>query len=274
LMARYRGQQVRVIDRDKIRRQVQEVVGEAIRSASDAAVAHTQAAAGSQQAADVAAQQQSETLEKVAQALDKVFGDQKNLTSEAPSSTAMVAIEDQIARLTRVVLRVESAVNRLMLAGAASGMGGGGAAPVRGQESAVPPRDTSPAQNKVLMEIFETNRELRGLAAASVDGDAPTPNPEETAGGGSGGAAVAVEAQALSEMASEEAKPSSRGAKKKTKKKTTTRRSTKKKASSKSGAAERPESPAGAETDNPPAKKKAKRRSTKRGHNRGSAEPE
>ncbi|MEM7681807.1 MAG: hypothetical protein AAF288_07615 [Planctomycetota bacterium] len=307
-MARYRGQQVRVIDRDKIRRQVQEVVGEAIRSASDAAVAHTQAQAGSKQAADVAAQQQNQTLEKVAEALDKVFGDQKNLTSEAPSSTAMVAIEDQIARLTRVVLRVESAVNRLMTAGAAAGMGGGGYSgaggqmPARGASGVVMPmREASPQQNKVLMEIFESNRELRsmddpeGVDTGGLDtqvdpGMDPGTDPQLDPDGFD--PEVQAEAEALAELASSTetaasdksasdnaasekaeatkaapAKAASSGAGKKAspRAKKTTKKKASKRATKKPPAQAADASAgedAGGATDNPPAAKKTKRRKT------------
>lgn len=133
LWKRYRGQRVRVIDRDKIRSNVLSVMTKAIQ----------QTGGGNN----------SQTLERVEEALTKMFGDNKNLTSEvAPTQTAL---EDQITRLNGVVLRLEKQLAQLTMAIRRGGYGGG--APTGKLMKQV--RD--PKNDKVLLEIFETNLDLQ-----------------------------------------------------------------------------------------------------------------
>ncbi|MEM6394085.1 MAG: hypothetical protein AAF797_15065 [Planctomycetota bacterium] len=161
LAQKFRGQKVRVVDRDKIRDRVKTVVGNAISAAGK----------GGNDG-------QQETLDMVAEALDKMFGDNKNLTSEQPAS--MVAMEEQIARLMKVTRRIEMAVNRLVAGG-----GGGGGGNYRYDQ-----RKRSEEQNQVLLEIFQSNKDLRdqidGKSKPSPPASktpAPTPpTPAETAG--------------------------------------------------------------------------------------------
>lgn len=130
---RYRGQRVRVIDRDKIRNNVMSLMTKTIQ----------QSGGGNT----------DQTLARVEQALTKMFGDNKNLTSEvAPTQTAL---EDQITRLNGVVLRLEKQLAQLTMAIRRGGYGGG--APTGKLMKQV--RD--PKNDKVLLEIFETNLDLQ-----------------------------------------------------------------------------------------------------------------
>ena len=130
---RYRGQRVRVIDRDKIRNNVMSLMTKTIQ----------QSGGGNT----------DQTLARVEQALTKMFGDNKNLTSEVePTQTAL---EDQITRLNGVVLRLEKQLAQLTMAIRRGGYGGG--APTGKLMKQV--RD--PKNDKVLLEIFETNLDLQ-----------------------------------------------------------------------------------------------------------------
>ena len=134
---RYRGQRVRVIDRDKIRNNVMSLMTKTIQ----------QSGGGNT----------DQTLARVEQALTKMFGDNKNLTSEvAPTQTAL---EDQITRLNGVVLRLEKQLAQLTMAirrGGYGGGGGGGAMTGRLMKQVKDPKN-----DKVLLEIFETNLDLQ-----------------------------------------------------------------------------------------------------------------
>jgi len=138
LWRKYRGQRVRVIDRDKIRQRVMSVVTKALTQSMS-----------SQDNRD-------ETLGKIEEALGKMFGDNQNLTSEL--SPQQTALEDQIGRLSSVVMSVEKSMAQLTMAMRRGGgiPGEGGA--TRGQMiKAV----KDPKNDKVLLEIFETNLELQ-----------------------------------------------------------------------------------------------------------------
>jgi hypothetical protein len=133
LWKRYRGQRVRVIDRDKIKNNVLSVMTKAIQ----------QSGGGNN----------NQTLERVEEALTKMFGDNQNLTSEV--SPTQTALEDQITRLNGVVLRLEKQLAQLTMAIRRGGYGGG--APTGKLMKQV--RD--PKNDKVLLEIFETNLDLQ-----------------------------------------------------------------------------------------------------------------
>lgn len=139
LWRRYRGQKVRVIDRDKIRQRVMNVVTKALQ----------QSMSGQDD--------RSQTLERVQEALGKMFGDNKNLTSEL--SPQQVAMEDQINRLNGVVMTMEKSMAQLTMAmRRGGGFGGDGGSTTRGQMiKAV----KDPKNDKVLLEIFETNLKLQ-----------------------------------------------------------------------------------------------------------------
>lgn len=140
LWRRYRGQKVRVIDRDKIRQRVMNVVTKALQ----------QSVSGKDD--------RNQTLERVEEALGKMFGDNKNLTSEL--SPQQVAMEDQINRLNGVVMTMEKSMAQLTMAmrRGGGGFGGDGGSTTRGQMiKAV----KDPKNDKVLLEIFETNLKLQ-----------------------------------------------------------------------------------------------------------------
>ncbi len=149
LWKRYRGQRVRVIDRDKIRNNVLSVMTKAIQQTGG---------------------NNNQTLERVEEALTKMFGDNKNLTSEvAPTQTAL---EDQITRLNGVVLRLEKQMAQFTMAIRRGGYGGG--APSGKLMKQV--RD--PKNDKVLLEIFETNldlqKQIKKKEAGETGGTPPT----------------------------------------------------------------------------------------------------
>jgi hypothetical protein len=156
LWKRYRGQRVRVIDRDKIRSNVLAVMTKAIQ----------QSGGGNS----------NQTLERVEEALTKMFGDNKNLTSEL--SPTQTALEDQITRLNGVVLRLEKQLAQLTMAIRRGGYGGGGAPTGRLMKQV---RD--PKNDKILLEIFETNLEMQRQIKKKEDADIkstsqPAPKPE------------------------------------------------------------------------------------------------
>ena len=156
LWKRYRGQRVRVIDRDKIRNNVMSVMTKAIQ----------QTGGGNT----------NQTLARVEEALTKMFGDNKNLTSEV--SPTQTALEDQITRLNSVVLRLEKQLAGLTMAIRRGGYGGGGGAPTGRLMKQV----KDPKNDKVLLEIFETNLELQREIKKKEDKEmgpppsAPPPN--------------------------------------------------------------------------------------------------
>ena len=149
LWKRYRGQRVRVLDRDKIRSNVMAVMTKAIQQSGGG--------------------DQNQTLERVEQALNKMFGDNQNLTSEL--SPQQTALEDQITRLSTVVLRLEQQLAQLTMAVRRGGYGGG--APSGRLMKQV--RD--PKNDKVLLEIFESNLELQKQIKQKETGEAPTATP-------------------------------------------------------------------------------------------------
>lgn len=150
---RYRGQRVRVIDRDKIRNNVMSLMTKTIQ----------QAGGGNT----------DQTLARVEQALTKMFGDNKNLTSEvAPTQTAL---EDQITRLNGVVLRLEKQLAQLTMAIRRGGYGGGGG----GMTGRLMKQVKDPKNDKVLLEIFETNLDLQRQIKKKEEKEMrqPPPNP-------------------------------------------------------------------------------------------------
>lgn len=155
LWKKYRGQRVRVIDRDKIRERVISVMATALKQSS------------------VGKDNQSQTLERVEEALTKMFGDNKNLTSEL--SPQQTGLEDQINRLNSVVVRLEKQLAGLTMAIRRGGYGGGGGGPSGKLMKQV--RD--PKNDKVLLEIFETNldlqRQIKKNESAGSQGTAAAP---------------------------------------------------------------------------------------------------
>lgn len=146
---RYRGQRVRVIDRDKIKNNVMAVMTKAIQQGGGSG--------------------ENQTLQRVEEALTKMFGDNQNLTSEL--SPQQTALEDQINRLNGVVLRLEKQLAQLTMAIRRGGYGGGGAPSGRLMKQVKDPKN-----DKVLLEIFETNLELqRQIRKREADEMGPAP---------------------------------------------------------------------------------------------------
>ncbi len=188
LTDRYRGKSVWVNDRDKIRRRVAQVVDAAIASSLKDSVNET------------------ETRERVAQAIEGLFRDNRNLTSQAnqvaqqsaasalpaPTATAAVStpqLEKQIDRLASFITRAEgvlasmsAAIRNMSLRG---GGGGGGYAPRRASRA-----EERGEQNSVLAEIFKANVDLLSAlegGPAAVPGAITVEEPAGAAASAAGG---------------------------------------------------------------------------------------
>lgn len=163
LWRKYRGQRVRVIDRDKIRNRVMSVVSKAM-------VGGAGAGTGEQQ-----------TLKRVEEALTKMFGDNQNLTSEISAGQAAAQAAGppsaQMGQLTDMVLDLQKSMAELkaLVRKGGGGWGGGGGGGGRRGQMIKSVKD--PKNDKVLLEIFETNVKLqkgsaerhgRGGAAAAI----------------------------------------------------------------------------------------------------------
>jgi hypothetical protein len=171
LWRKYRGQRVRVIDRDKIRQRVMSVVTKALQQSL------TPGGGGKAQA--------DKTLERVEEALTKMFGDNQNLTSELPPQ--QVAMEDQINRLNNVVLNLERSMAQLTMAmrRGGGGWGGGGGGADHSTRGAMIKSVKDPKNDKVLLEIFETNLKLQRGSQADAPASPATPpasTPAESTG--------------------------------------------------------------------------------------------
>jgi hypothetical protein len=157
LADKYKGKSVWVIDRDKIRRRVSQVVDNALKEAmSDSKVGMTG---------------MNDVREQVAQAISGLFKDNRNITSQV-SNTSM-QMEHQVRRIESMVKRAESVLAQMTVAisrmGSVSYGGGGGGAPRRFASSGA---SQGSEQNAVLLEIFKENLRLRGI---EIDEQAPTP---------------------------------------------------------------------------------------------------
>jgi hypothetical protein len=160
LTERFRGKKVWVIDRDKIRRRVCQVVDQALATSE----AQGEGAAQSRQ--------------RVQQALQGMFADNRNIASERnadsiagvpafgpanggyvqpaapPSSAPMSAqqsggLEEAINRLTQIVSQAEKVMSSMAMAARNFGRGGGEGGSRRRMRHAI-----DRAQNDVLLEIF------------------------------------------------------------------------------------------------------------------------
>ncbi len=167
LTEKYRGKRVWVIDRDKIRRRVAQVVDSAL----------TQA--------DQNAEGAAKMRERVANAIQGLFNDNRNIASErmagpgmrpvAPGGAAQsfapqgmpseqpigpsgsAGLEEQIGRIAGLVRQAEVALAAIQIAARSGGFGGGGGGPRRRALTTARPE----RQNEVLLEIFKSNLELQ-----------------------------------------------------------------------------------------------------------------
>ena len=192
LTERYRGKKVWVIDRDKIRRRVCQVVDQAM--------------AQSQARGDTAVQ----SRQRVQAAIQGMFADNRNIASERnadslhgvpamgnlpapqPFTPPMAAsphvaggLEEAINRLTQVVSQAERVMATMAAAARNLGRGGGGGG--GGGRRRLFRQAIDRAQNDVLLEIFKANLELAktvgGLGgqmatAAAGSNGSPAPAPE------------------------------------------------------------------------------------------------
>ena len=193
LTERYHGKKVWVIDRDKIRRRVAQVVDAAL------ALSHLHDEGATQ------------TRERVNSAIQAMFDDNRNLASERnadsiagvrfgggtpdrgfvpppppppPTPAARVApylppanggnggngganhpgLEAQLARMANMVKQAESALAAITAAARSGGFGGGGGGGGGRRRSAARAGGRSEEQNGVLLEIFKSNLALvRGM---------------------------------------------------------------------------------------------------------------
>jgi hypothetical protein len=143
---RYTGKNVWVLDRDKIRKRVAQVVDQAIRdSLGDS---------GSFGSLNV-----SDLRKQVADAIGGLFKDNRNLTSQV--SNTSVHLDHQVKRIETLVHRAESVLAQMTVAISRMGsMGGGGGGAPRRMVVDKGPRNE---QNAVLLEIFKENLRLRGI---------------------------------------------------------------------------------------------------------------
>ena len=160
---RYKGKSVWVLDRDKIRKRVAQVVDGAIRSAIG-------------DGSNLNPDDVQDLRKTVADAIGGLFKDNRNLTSEV-SNTSM-KLEHQIRRIEQMVHRAESVLAQMTIAisrGGGWGGGGGGAGPRRYASDSGQRNE----QNSVLMEIFKENLRLRGI---EIDENPPAAADEAQAG--------------------------------------------------------------------------------------------
>jgi hypothetical protein len=143
LTDRFKGKNVWVLDRDKIRSRVAQVVDQALSSASV-----------SGGGTDVTAIRAS-----VADAINGLFKDNRNLTSKV-SNTAL-QMDQQIQRLGSFIRKAESLLAQMTVAISRIGTGGGGGGFAPRRYGGAPTMQQE--QNKVLMEIFKENLRLRGI---------------------------------------------------------------------------------------------------------------
>lgn len=148
---RYKGKNVWVLDRDKIRNRVAQVVDQAISEATNG----MSMVGGGLNVNELRAQ--------VNDAIGGLFKDNRNLTSQV--SDTSLKLENQIKRLETMVVRQESLLAQMTIAigrigSGGGGGGGGGWGPRRfaGQSAG-----GGGEQNAVLLEIFKENLKLRGI---------------------------------------------------------------------------------------------------------------
>jgi hypothetical protein len=196
LTDRYRGKKVWVIDRDKIRRRVCQVVDQTL----------SQSAARGENVA--------QSRQAVLAAIQGMFDDNRNLATERNADSMMgvpalgaprppappprppspVAqpipveaapvtgggLEEAINRLVGVVSQAEKVMASMALAARNFGRGGGGGGEGGGSRRRMIRHAIDRAQNDVLLEIFKANLELAksvsGLAAAPPPAAGPPPS--------------------------------------------------------------------------------------------------
>ncbi|TDJ58877.1 MAG: hypothetical protein E2O40_00895 [Planctomycetota bacterium] len=146
LQRRFAGKRVWVIDRDKIKKRVLQTVDEVIHQSREQA------------------EDDTSTADRLTEALERLFGDNRNLTS--PVSTGQEALEVQLNRLADVVRQLEHAAGAMQTASRWAGGGYGGGRSFGGAHLQ---RPSSPENDEVLREIFQTNLDLHRRLRADAD---------------------------------------------------------------------------------------------------------
>jgi hypothetical protein len=177
LTERYRGKRVWVIDRDKIRKRVAQVVDQAISEAQTELDTDTQ------------------TRERVAKAIEGLFKDSKNITSPAqlpPPPPPMpgnygggvpgaAGLDAQVNRLANLITTAESVLAAIQAAARSGSFGGGGGGGGGGRRRGRTSR-ANMVQNDVLLEIFKSNMALqRGIDIPGPAAPTGEPSPAEEA---------------------------------------------------------------------------------------------
>ena len=151
LADKFKGKNVWVLDRDKIRRGVAQVVDQAL---NEALTAHGGMAAGGGGQLDA-----GEIRKQVSDAISGLFKDNKNLTSEVSQGSSM-KLDHAVDRIEQMVRRAESVLAQMTVAIGKMGSGGGGG---WGGPRRFSGKSGGGEQNAVLMEIFKENLKLRGI---------------------------------------------------------------------------------------------------------------
>lgn len=184
LADKFKGKSVWVIDRDKIRKRVSQVVDQAITA--------------SMQNADTG----TETRDRVADAIEKLFQNNENLTSRIgqmqqpappppPSAQSLAPrpasdpLERQLTRLANFITKAENLLVSMQTTLRNVSVGGGGYAPRRARGTV-----DKDEQNSVLAEIFKSNVAL--LKSLEVGGVGEAVAPAEAGGAEPAGAAEPV----------------------------------------------------------------------------------
>ena len=168
---RYKGKNVWVLDRDKIRNRVAQVVDQAISQATNG----MSMMGGNAGGLDV-----NQLRATVNEAIGGLFKDNRNLTSQVSGDTNR-NLEHVIRRLEQMVQRQESLLAQMTIAIGRIGSGGGGGGGWGPRRFAG--RSTGGSeQNAVLLEIFKENLKLRGI---EID---EKPSGDGGGAGGGGGA--------------------------------------------------------------------------------------
>jgi hypothetical protein len=165
---RYKGKNVWVLDRDKIRTRVAQVVDQAISQATNG----MSMVGGGLNVNELRA--------TVNEAIGGLFKDNRNLTSQVSADTSG-KLEAQIRRLETMVQRQESLLAQMTIAIGRIGSGGGGGGGWGPRRFAGQSAGGS-EQNAVLLEIFKENLKLRGIEI-----DEPATAAANAGGGGGGG---------------------------------------------------------------------------------------
>lgn len=182
LTEQYRGKKVWVLDRDKIRKRVAQVVDQVLaeaqqKSESDIKTRELVAEAIKGMFADnrnIASERSAESIaaERAAAAAERAAASAAAAAERNAAERAMVSppppprkplpasaeLEAQIAKLASVVLKAESALGGIIAASRRFGRGGGGGG---GGGRATVSGPIQNEQNEVLLEIFKTNLALQ-----------------------------------------------------------------------------------------------------------------